>query len=290
MLVIWLIYSAAAYFLAILPCCQDQATGDSAATTTISTDSNLAQYPITFRAGSAQPIAGDDFTQFRDSIINSLRGNDRLLQITGLYYENEVAPDTFVSMGFARADSVRRLFAGDLPPDRIKVRAQDLVGEMPSDTTTFPGVQLSILDPAAPETDGQPETTQIDTISTDIPGTAEAQPVRILVRFPTNSTERIVDPTAEAFLESVAERLQENERIRIIGHTDNEGSEAFNQQLGMRRAEAIRDALAEKGVSSDRISVESRGETLPVDTNDTEEGKQNNRRAEIRIESATGSE
>ena len=80
-------------------------------------------------------------------------------------------------------------------------------------------------------------------------------------------------------------RVSENTEIniRIIGHTDNVGSDAANQRLSEGRAAAVRADLIERGIAPERLQAEGRGESQPVDTNDTEEGRQNNRRVEIEI-------
>ena len=73
-------------------------------------------------------------------------------------------------------------------------------------------------------------------------------------------------------------------RIRIIGHTDDKGSHAYNQALSLRRARAVRRYLIEQGhIAPDRIDVKGMGETAPVATNTTEAGRAQNRRIEIRI-------
>lgn len=72
-------------------------------------------------------------------------------------------------------------------------------------------------------------------------------------------------------------------RIKIIGHTDNVGKDAANQKLSEGRANAVRNDLIERGIAPERIETEGRGETQPIDTNDTDEGRQNNRRVEIEI-------
>ena len=72
-------------------------------------------------------------------------------------------------------------------------------------------------------------------------------------------------------------------RIKIIGHTDSVGSDAANQKLSEGRAAAVREDLIKRGILADRIEAEGRGESQPVDTNETEEGRQNNRRVEIEI-------
>lgn len=72
-------------------------------------------------------------------------------------------------------------------------------------------------------------------------------------------------------------------RIKIVGHTDSVGKDEANQKLSDGRANAVMADLIERGISADRLQAEGRGETQPIDTNDTEEGRQNNRRVEIEI-------
>jgi outer membrane protein OmpA-like peptidoglycan-associated protein len=69
----------------------------------------------------------------------------------------------------------------------------------------------------------------------------------------------------------------------IAGHTDGDGSEAMNQDLSVRRAENVRNALIAQGVSAARISTMGFGETQPVADNNTAAGKQLNRRVVITI-------
>ena len=74
-------------------------------------------------------------------------------------------------------------------------------------------------------------------------------------------------------------------RIEISGHTDNVGADGDNLRLSQSRAESVTDALVSKGISGDRITAIGKGETEPIDTNDTEEGRANNRRTEFIIKS-----
>ncbi len=74
-----------------------------------------------------------------------------------------------------------------------------------------------------------------------------------------------------------------NMRINILGHTDNIGAEAYNQQLSERRAEAVARFLRVNGINTDRLIVEGKGESAPVATNETEQGRQQNRRVEFEI-------
>jgi len=71
--------------------------------------------------------------------------------------------------------------------------------------------------------------------------------------------------------------------IRVEGHTDSTGSEAYNMQLGRRRADAVRNLLIQNGVGAQRMDAVSYGEGQPIANNNTPEGRQLNRRVEIKI-------
>lgn len=72
-------------------------------------------------------------------------------------------------------------------------------------------------------------------------------------------------------------------RLTIQGHTDSKGNENYNQQLSSKRANAVRDYLVANGVKAGRLSTASYGESAPVATNETEEGRAQNRRVEVVI-------
>ena len=74
-----------------------------------------------------------------------------------------------------------------------------------------------------------------------------------------------------------------NMRIEIRGHTDGKGSDSYNQRLSENRAKAVTDYLISKGISEKRLQYKGYGKTMPIDTNDTEEGRANNRRVEFKI-------
>lgn len=82
------------------------------------------------------------------------------------------------------------------------------------------------------------------------------------------------------------ERFMENNptiRIEIGGHTDDVGSDEDNLLLSENRAKAVRDHLIDKGVDAERIEHKGYGESSPIDTNDTEEGRAANRRTEFKV-------
>ncbi|MBC7653857.1 MAG: OmpA family protein [Oligoflexus sp.] len=74
-----------------------------------------------------------------------------------------------------------------------------------------------------------------------------------------------------------------NTNIMVIGHTDNVGSDPFNMNLSRERATSVRTYAMNQGVSASRLKTEGKGETEPISSNDTDEGRMQNRRVEIVI-------
>ena len=72
-------------------------------------------------------------------------------------------------------------------------------------------------------------------------------------------------------------------RIQLNGHTDDVGEEADNLQLSKDRARAVYDYLVNRGIRADRLQSEGYGESRPVDTNETPEGRRANRRTEFQV-------
>jgi outer membrane protein OmpA-like peptidoglycan-associated protein len=113
-------------------------------------------------------------------------------------------------------------------------------------------------------------------------GTVILLPGNIL--FVSNKAELL--PTAKAKLDAVAVALmnQEDRKIVVEGHTDSQGTEASNMDLGQRRAQSVRDYLVSKGVKPEQISASGIGQVRPVADNTSPEGRANNRRVEIVIQ------
>ena len=86
-------------------------------------------------------------------------------------------------------------------------------------------------------------------------------------------------------LDRFAQTLSENPgaTVTIIGHTDSVGDDSVNQPLSVNRASSTRSYLAQRGVSSNRITIEGRGEREPIASNDDANGRARNRRVEIYV-------
>ena len=98
------------------------------------------------------------------------------------------------------------------------------------------------------------------------------------------STFKVGDAATIASLDAMREILRNypNAKFSIEGHTDSDGSNAFNQKLSEDRANAVRNALIEKGVKSDNLTAVGFGESKPIASNKTKTGKAQNRRTEVR--------
>jgi outer membrane protein OmpA-like peptidoglycan-associated protein len=97
-------------------------------------------------------------------------------------------------------------------------------------------------------------------------------------------------PGAAVAIDRLAKYLESSPESRVIieGHTDSRGSEAYNEDLSRRRAEAVAEELVTRGIASDRFEVIGRGEGYPVANNGTAEGRQQNRRVEIVFSNQSG--
>jgi outer membrane protein OmpA-like peptidoglycan-associated protein len=91
-------------------------------------------------------------------------------------------------------------------------------------------------------------------------------------------------------IDRLAAFLNENANTRVIieGHTDSRGSDTYNEELSRRRAQAVADALVTRGVPSSRFEILGRGEAVPVASNDSPAGRQQNRRVEIVFSDQSG--
>jgi len=92
-------------------------------------------------------------------------------------------------------------------------------------------------------------------------------------------------PESDAEINMLFELLQNNlsVKIQIVGHTDNVGKPEDNQVLSLQRANAVKNVLVNKNIDPNRILTDGKGQDIPIDTNETAEGRKNNRRTEFII-------
>jgi outer membrane protein OmpA-like peptidoglycan-associated protein len=92
-------------------------------------------------------------------------------------------------------------------------------------------------------------------------------------------------PAGQEALAVVVREMQENPQLiaEIVGHTDSTGPESYNMGLSQRRAEAVGNFLTQQGIAANRMRLSWQGETQPIASNATKEGRAQNRRAEITV-------
>ena len=92
-------------------------------------------------------------------------------------------------------------------------------------------------------------------------------------------------PEARSELDSLMAKLQNTDvvSVKVVGHTDSQGSDAYNQKLSERRASSVAAYLLSQGLAPNKLTSEGRGESQPVADNDTEEGRAQNRRVELHV-------
>ena len=95
----------------------------------------------------------------------------------------------------------------------------------------------------------------------------------------------VVKPDGKAALDGLLAKLQgmNTEAIVTVGHTDSVGSNAYNETLSLRRAEAVKAYLVSKGIEASRVFVEGKGEAQPVADNKSAEGRAKNRRVSVEV-------
>ncbi len=268
-LVLWALYTIFAYETCLKQCCTEEGAGDTTSLVDDEPEETTPvanRYAIDFQWNNAQAFTNDGFDDTKQNLLAQLDENN-ILEITGFYFEGEEAPEGFDNMGFARAAQIRDLLAPDVPAEQIKLRAR-LVDDREGMKEGY--FEAANFEWKTPETEAEETVEELDD--------------RVIIRFPFNSTVKEADAAIDDYLDRLANRIKTSgEKVTITGHTDNVGGDDANLALGLRRAKEIRDILIAKGVNRNQITTDSKGKTQPVDTNDTEAGRHNNRRAEVRL-------
>ena len=139
------------------------------------------------------------------------------------------------------------------------------------------------------------ETILVSTIKVDNAYTADSlpdtladkpsMPDKLLVYFPFDKSVFISDSDISKYYDVSITYMFHNPDagLQIIGYTDSKGSDEYNMALGLRRAKSVMDYFKSKGIPVEKITIDSKGEKEPVENNNSDEGREKNRRATVTI-------
>jgi outer membrane protein OmpA-like peptidoglycan-associated protein len=245
-------------------CCLSDLPVPPAANTTgpAAVQTNL---PLSFAWGDNKPVPGDGYAAYMKDKTGGLATGDSLL-IRTWYYEGEPNGE---QLAIERAEKLRLMLR-----DSVKAGIKTMVekrnlADSSYKTQQFVAADFSILR------------------NTNAPAPmVEETDVKVIVRFASNSNAKQLEPEIDAALTRLADKLKANPGMKAVvsGHTDNVGDDAKNMTLSKSRAEFVLSKLVEKGVNAANLTVDAKGETQPVATNDNEGGRKLNRRVEINIQ------
>jgi outer membrane protein OmpA-like peptidoglycan-associated protein len=183
----------------------------------------------------------------------------------------------------AKADDAR-VAAGQAERDRIQLEARNRQLQQAQAAT-----QVAKADASAAAATATAATEQSARLQSEIEQLKATPTDRGLVLtlgdvlFDTGKAQ--LNPGASRKLDQLAQFLNEHKdrRVEIDGFTDSVGSDSYNQELSQRRADAVKMALATRGIDPTRITTEGYGKAFPVASNNDSEGRQLNRRVEVVI-------
>lgn len=198
----------------------------------------------------------------------------KVLNITGYYQSDETNNSAFPNLGLARANSVKNHLVENGISSTMLNTFGELRDEMVAKDNVYLGpVSYSLGGESADAADelkalydkinANPLVLYFDTAEASISLTAEQRQ-----KFADIS--RYLDKVADA-------------SCNVVGHTDSAGGAATNLRLGQGRADFAKDYLVRNGIPTGKINATSKGETQPVASNDTDEGKAKNRRTVVTL-------
>ncbi len=227
------------------------------------------QAPLSFEWSSTDPITTEEFTDFRDSIKDVFdRSPAAVVVITGLYDPQEINNSDFENLGLARAQSTKQLLLNQGIKRSIKINSE------PKDLSSGLGgnINQGVLFDLVPQ--------EVITTGFII---AEAKN-KLVIHFPSKSASPDEDSQVSKALKKLSTNaINNNSNLLVVGHTDNQGEAIENKKLGLVRATKVKDMLISYGVHEKSVLTESEGEAVPLVSNKSQRGRQQNSRVEIII-------
>lgn len=215
------------------------------------------QEPLVYSWNSSEAITSNKWNSKKEEILSQQK-EGKILQISGPYFKEEGE-----KVGLDRAKNVFNLMSDKIDSSKVELKSHLVNFYDKAKTTKFAHTKFNWLT-------RNKNIQEIDN--------------KALIYFPTNSTKKVENVNINNYLNDVVTHLKNNhKKIILTGHSDNRGKKSLNYKLALKRAESIRDLLISKGINANRITTSSKGEEVPIASNNTKEGQQKNRRVELEI-------
>lgn len=222
---------------------------------------------LRFARNNNNPIINSEVNASLNQLNLYLKNHsDRQLQVVGHYTANEKNTSAFENLGLARADAIKKHLIG-----------LGLNGNLISTSANLNPAATFYLDTLYGGIDFNLQVTQ------KVAEKLSIEPRNLY--FESGKFAIAKDEELTRYLQNVRTYLLQNadKKAILTGHTDNVGEDAKNMQLGAKRAETCKKIFVDSGINPAQIETLSKGETRPIEDNNTEQGKNKNRRVEIII-------
>ncbi|MEL6924870.1 MAG: OmpA family protein [Bacteroidota bacterium] len=229
-----------------------------------------------FNASGSQLNGGQNAQASFAALAEHLKSNpDKQLTITGNYATSENNDSQFDNLGLGRADAFKSVLTGlGVNADQIALAANEQNSiQLADGDKIYNGVNFNfgamVVEPEGPVVD---------------PTSEGFKPLNL--RFPTGQFQLSLTPEIKAYFDGLKAYMDANpgSKVAVTGHTDNKGSLNGNLTLSRRRARRVAEFMYDNGFTKNQIVQGYEGPRQPIATNDTEEGREKNRRVEIRIQ------
>jgi len=207
---------------------------------------------------------------------------DKQLTITGAYTKDEKNSSWYDNLGIARAENIKSAILGSgvsgIDGDNIVTKGQlnnNLVFE---NNKTNGNIRTAFS-----KSNKADKKAALTKRTADVEKTLKAAPKNFY--FDSGSSVIELDTEMRNYFRDLKFYLGQKPtaKITLTGHTDSDGQAAGNLSIGQKRANRIKNYMQQNGIKISQIQTDSKGETSPIATNDTDAGKAKNRRVEIRV-------
>jgi outer membrane protein OmpA-like peptidoglycan-associated protein len=228
--------------------------------------------------------AGKPLQEARDALAQAEAANKNQKQPETEYYA--YIAKRKADLGEAVTDENRarqRISQSQSQRDQVLMQNREREAQAARDQAAAAQAQAALAQQQAQSADAQAAAAQKELADMQAQQTARGIILTLASNFLFDTNSDVLKPGTDEKIGRVAAFMQEHQtvQVHIEGHTDSTGGDAYNQALSQRRAQSVVQALVTRGVDASRLTAYGKGKDVPVATNSTAEGRQQNRRVEI---------